>query len=311
MPEYLTTRELAELLRIKERKVYDLAASGEVPCARVTGKLLFPEAEVRAWLADGRTGTGWAGRATAGRAATDRVTTPGATARPRPNVLLGSHDPLLERSVRDSRCGLATLLDGSLDGLERFAAGEGVACGLHVRDPADGAWNASAVTGRGDVGGAVLVRFATRRRGLVTAPGADLARVEDVAGRRLVPRQEGSGAQSLLRQLLVEAGASDAAASTRGAAWTEPARSETDAVLAVARGDAEVAFGLESVALEYGLRFVPLVDERFDLLIDRRAWFEPPLRALREHWRSDAFARSAAACPGHDVAALGEVVWNA
>ena len=306
MPEYLTTRELAELLRIKERKVYDLAASGEVPCARVTGKLLFPEAEVRAWLA-GRGGAGPAGRAAAS-----------AARGPRPNVLLGSHDPLLERSVRDSRCGLATLLDGSLDGLERFVAGEGVACGLHVRDPADGAWNAPLAAARTDVGDAVLVRFATRRRGLVTAPGSELARVEEVASRRLVPRQEGSGAQALLRQLLAEAGvaadaagAGDATIATGDAAWTEPARSEADAVLAVARGDAEVAFGLESVAAEYGLRFVPLVVERFDLLVDRRAWFEPPLRALRAHWASDAFARSAAACPGHDVAALGEVVWNA
>ena len=297
MPEYLTTRELAELLRIKERKVYDLAASGEVPCARVTGKLLFPEAEVRAWLAGGR------GRGGPGRAAR-------ASGASRPNVFLGSHDPLLERSLRDSRCGLATFLDGSLDGLERFGAGEGVACALHVRDAADGSWNASAVAARGDVEDAVLVRFATRRRGLVTAPGSDLERVGDVVGRRLVPRQDGSGAQSLLEQLLAEAGATGTAGAARGASWTGPARSEADAVLAVARGDAEVAFGLEAVAAEYRLRFVPLVDERFDLLVDRRGWFEPPMQALLAHWRTDAFARSADACPGHDVAALGEVVWN-
>ena len=37
MPEYLTTKELAELLRIKERKVYDLAAAGQVPCSKVSG----------------------------------------------------------------------------------------------------------------------------------------------------------------------------------------------------------------------------------------------------------------------------------
>ena len=39
--EYLTVRELAALLRLKERKIYDLAASGKVPCSRATGKLLF------------------------------------------------------------------------------------------------------------------------------------------------------------------------------------------------------------------------------------------------------------------------------
>jgi excisionase family DNA binding protein len=41
MLKYLTTKELAELLRIKERKVYDLAASGAVPCSKAMGKLLF------------------------------------------------------------------------------------------------------------------------------------------------------------------------------------------------------------------------------------------------------------------------------
>ena len=49
MSDYLTTRELAELLRLGERKVYDLASSGEIPCVRATGKLLFPRAEITAW----------------------------------------------------------------------------------------------------------------------------------------------------------------------------------------------------------------------------------------------------------------------
>ena len=56
MAEYLTTRELAELLRIKERKVYELAASGQVPCSKAMGKLLFPREAVTAWLASRSSG---------------------------------------------------------------------------------------------------------------------------------------------------------------------------------------------------------------------------------------------------------------
>ena len=52
-PEFLTTREVAALLRVKERKVYDLAAAGAIPCRRVTGKLLFPRTEIEAWLGGG------------------------------------------------------------------------------------------------------------------------------------------------------------------------------------------------------------------------------------------------------------------
>ena len=50
LPDFLTTREVAALLRVKERKVYDLAAAGQIPCRRITGKLLFPRAEIEAWL---------------------------------------------------------------------------------------------------------------------------------------------------------------------------------------------------------------------------------------------------------------------
>jgi putative molybdopterin biosynthesis protein len=50
MPDYLTTKELAELLRIKERKVYELVSDNLIPVSRVTGKLLFPRDIIEAWL---------------------------------------------------------------------------------------------------------------------------------------------------------------------------------------------------------------------------------------------------------------------
>ena len=115
MTEFFTTKELAEFLRIKERKVYDLAASGKVPCSKAMGKLLFPRAEIEAWVASQQVGP-------------QPVTVPAA----RPNVFLGSHDPLLEWALRESRSGLAMYFDSSLDGLNRFEAGEGVATGLHL-----------------------------------------------------------------------------------------------------------------------------------------------------------------------------------
>ena len=52
MSEYLTTKELAELLRIKERKVYDLVHQGAIPCSRRAGKWLFPRELVDRWMLD-------------------------------------------------------------------------------------------------------------------------------------------------------------------------------------------------------------------------------------------------------------------
>ncbi|MFY9624555.1 MAG: helix-turn-helix domain-containing protein, partial [Rhodoplanes sp.] len=44
--ELLTSAEAAEYLRLKERKLYELVATGAVPCTKVTGRWLFPKAEL-------------------------------------------------------------------------------------------------------------------------------------------------------------------------------------------------------------------------------------------------------------------------
>ncbi len=290
-PEFLTVRELATLLRIKERKVYDLAASGEVPCSRATGKLLFPKAEVHDWIAGAS--TGGTERAEAGQA--------------RPAVFLGSHDPLLEWALRQSQCGLATFLDGSLDGLSRFRAGAGIAAGVHIRDAETGDWNITHVSQLFVGKDVALIAFARRQRGLVLAPDlADKVHTPaDLHGHAFAGRQAESGTERLWGDILEEAGLKPGDIPV-----AETARSETDAVLAVASGTAQATFGLEPLARQFGLGFVPVIEERFDLVVDRKAWFEPPMQSLIGFLQSDAFVAKAAAMQGYDLTDLGQVRWN-
>ena len=276
-PVYLTTRELADLLRIKERKVYDMAAAGEVPCSRAMGKLLFPRAEVEAWLAASASG-------------------PRVTASARPPVVMGSHDPLLDWAVRESRCGLATAFDSSLDGLSRFAAGECIAAGIHLVDRDGDGWNTGAVKEHAQTAPAVLVEWARRDRGLVVAPGSDVGAIAGLAGKRFAPRQPEAGSQVLFTRLAGEAGLDMSSLSL-----TPPARSETDAVLMVQEDKADACFGLASIAAQFRLGFVPLVSERYDLLVDRRAWFEPPFQTLLGFCQSQAFRARATEMAGYDV----------
>ncbi len=287
-PEFLTVRELADLLRIKERKVYDIAASGDLPCSRVTGKLLFPEAAVRAWIARGSSG--------------------GAPHPARPAVFLGSHDPLLDWAIRQSRSGLATLFDGSLDGLARFRAREGVATGLHIHDARSGSWNVAAVAAECAGENAVLVGWATRRRGLVLPRGRDR--------HQRAARPRGSACRPAAAGIRARRRCSSRSAQTpewlrRRSTSRRPARSENDAVLAIAAHKADASFGLEALARPYNLRFVPVVEEHFDLLVDRRAWFEPPMHRLLDFASTAEFRAHAATLDGYDVSALGEVRWNA
>ena len=143
-PPYLTTREVADLLRVKERKVYDLAAAGEIPHRRITGKLLFPAGEITAWIEGGAEAGG----------------------PDLPRVVSGSHDPLLDWAVREAGTGLATLFNGSLDGLEAFAGRRAAVAGLHV--PEEDGWNVRTVAARG-LRGAVLIAWGVRTRGLVAS----------------------------------------------------------------------------------------------------------------------------------------------
>ena len=92
---------------------------------------------------------------------------------------------------------------------------------------------------------------------------------------------------------------------------TDVARSEDDAVESVRRGEADVTFGLEAVALSYGLRFTPLIQEEFALLVDRKAWFQPGFQTFIQFCRTDAFVQRAAAMGGYDLAGFGRVLWNA
>ena len=287
--EFLTTRELAELLRIKERKVYELAASGDVPVSRATGKLLFPRQAIETWIARNSSGMG-------------REQAPA-----RAQIFAGSHDPLLEWALRESRAGMASYFDDSLDGVERFARLQAVCVGMHLHDADSGGWNEHVVARRFAAEPVVLVEFAWRERGLIVAAGneASFADIGALRGRRVVPRQPEAGSQALLEHLLRAAGLRDA-----DIAAVDPARTETDAALAVAQGKADAALGLVGPARQFGLGFVPLLRERFDLLVERRAWFEPGLQKFTGFCRTPALRRKAAELHGYDVSGFGRAHFN-
>lgn len=286
MPEYLTTRELADLLRIGERKVYDLAANGEVPCVRAVGKLLFPRGEITAWLAASRSGP--------------EVSDP-----PLPPIIAGSHDPLLDWALRESRSGLASFYDGSYDGLTRLSARTAQAAGLHIREE-DG-FNRTALRAALGEAPVVLIEIARRQRGLLLAPGlTDIQGFADLKGRRVVLRQDSAAS---LREFDARL---EAAGLTRADIDALPARARTEEELAITLHDqkAEAGFGLGALSGLYGLGFVPLCQERFDLAIWRRAWFDDPLQNLFAFLHSAACAARAAEMGGYDLSGLGRVHHN-
>ncbi len=88
--EMMNTHEVADYLRIKERKVYALVKARRIPCTRVTGKWLFPKHLIDEWIT----------QSGPPRPASRAGANP-------PPVVAGSHDPLLEWCLKGAGSGFA------------------------------------------------------------------------------------------------------------------------------------------------------------------------------------------------------------
>ncbi len=289
-PARLTVAEVARHLRLGTRKVYDLVARKGLPHTRAGAKLLFDVAEVERWLAQSAGGEA------------QRAGLP-------PPVIGGSHDPLLEWAVRESRCGLALLTQGSADGLERLSRGEVAGALMHLPSADLSDFNRAEAEERLRGCNVALVEWARREQGLLVARGnprkvravADLAR----KGVRVAARQAGAGSAVLLERLLDREGID-----RKRLRITATTMGEGDLAMAVKAGEADVGLGARAAAQPLGLDFVPLVVERLDLGVSRAAWFEAPLRALFAFAHGKRFAGHARALGGYDLSGAGRISWN-
>ncbi len=294
---YLTTEEAAAYLRLKERKLYELVAHRAVPCSKVTGKWLFPRAALDRWV-------------TAGLALPD-----GLVLSPPPPIVGGSHDPLLEWAVRQSGSGLALLSEGSEAGLDRLGRDEVSLAAIHLHgdegsDGDDDAANVERVAARPGLHDAVVIAFARREQGLLTARdnplGLDGLVSAAARNARFGLRQAGAGAQLLLRRLAGQEGLAIEAL----AAVPQPYPTGADLALAIRAGEIDCGIATRAVAATHGLGFLPLAWERFDLVMRRRTYFEPGPQRLLALLRSPQFGGRAADLTGYDIAGTGAVRLN-
>ncbi len=290
--QLLTTAEAADYIRIKERKLYELVADGAIPCTKVTGKWLFPRGDLDRWLLAG-------------------MARPlGVVPADPPPIVGGSHDPLLQWALSESRAGLAILPEGSESGYRRFLAGEVLAAAIHFHDLDDPGKDANVEIASKEptLYDAVLICFASREQGLLTAAGNPMGftGLADAVskGARVAFRPDGAGAQQLLLALLRRDGIPLSSVTRSMIAPTGP-----DIAQAIRSGHADCGIATRSVATAAGVSFVPLLTERFDLLIRQRDSYRGPLQGFLALLRKPIFAERARELGGLDVSSAGDVRW--
>jgi excisionase family DNA binding protein len=278
-------------LRLKERKLYELIAEGQIPCTKITGKWLFPKDELDRWLVS------------------SLIRPDGMTPAESMPIVGGSHDPLLEWALRESGCGLATLPEGSEAGLNRFMGGELVAAAIHLHalesDDVDA--NVVAMRNRANLHDAVLIAFARREQGLLVAAGNPLrlSGIRDATERRarIAIRPEGAGAQLLLQALVHRARLSMEALNV----VVPPAPTGSDVAQAIRVGRADCGIATRSAANAVGLDFIPILWEPFDIVARQRDYFRRPIQTLLAFLRTPEFAHRAGEMGGYDVGEAGTV----
>ncbi len=224
----------------------------------------------------------------------------------------GSHDlavELLSRLLAEHSPphSLTTVFLGSLGGLIALARGEADLAGVHLWDEKTGLYNLPFIERVLPNVPVVIVNLVKREQGILVPPGnpQGLRKLLDLAkpGVVFVNRQPGSGTRVWLDAQLKKAGLE----ARRIVGYQREERTHLGVARLIAEGAATAGLGIRAAAGAYGLEFVPLWEERYDL-VARAEWRgEPAFAVLLKVLESTQFREALAALGGYDLSETGTV----
>jgi molybdopterin molybdotransferase/putative molybdopterin biosynthesis protein len=224
----------------------------------------------------------------------------------------GSHDlsvELLARLLAEQvpPIAMTTEFVGSLGGLMALVRDEADVAGAHLWDEATGLYNVPFVQRVLPGRPVALVNLVKRLQGFIVPAGnpQGLQQIADLArpGVVFVNRQGGSGTRVWLDVQLKRAEVDPGGI----AGYYREETTHTGVARAVAEGRATVGVGIQAAASAYGLGFVRLAEERYDLVVPAERWDAQPVAALRLLLESSSFKQALLALGGYEVSQTGQV----
>ncbi|MFO7568250.1 MAG: helix-turn-helix transcriptional regulator [Smithellaceae bacterium] len=281
--ELMNTKEVAKYLDIHEKQVYLLIKGGKIPCTRVTGKWIFPVKLIDEWIES---------------SAHDGLR----EARRRVNAIegallaSGSNDPALDMLLTAIKkdhpdFNIFSANTGSVAGLEALNSGLTDMAFAHLYDAESGEYNIPFLKRYCPDQTPVVVNLFYRKIGFILS--------KDVAGAfqgwqnladkkiRFVNRQKGSGIRLIIDQELEKLGTDE----TSIAGYENEVYTHFEVGLSIVSGEANVGIASAAIASLMDLQFLPLSQERFDMILDKDTFFQPPVQAFIETIQSDAFKK--------------------
>ncbi len=234
-------------------------------------------------------------------------------------MIIGSHCvglDILLRILRKIKPITAKVINvGSTGGILAVKRGEADIAGTHLLDEKTGIYNEPYIK-RYKLKDVVLVKGYLREQGFIVRKGnpknikgfRDLLR-GDVT---FINRNRGSGTRILLdmhlKKLSEEIGMDFGEVVRRIRGYEVEAKTHTSVAVAVLRGKADVGIGIKSVAIRYGLDFIPIRAEEYDFVIGKDKLNKVPVKLFLEVLKSDEFSKELEKIGMRTYERTGEIV---
>jgi putative molybdopterin biosynthesis protein len=224
---------------------------------------------------------------------------------------IGSHDIIIDLmaqflAVKNRRLISANV--GSMGGLVALSRGESHLAGSHLLDPENGEYNLKYIRQvLPDIPVKVIV-LVGRQQGLLVAKGnpKDITSLQDLSRPEVcyMNRQGGAGTRVLLDYHLRLLGISPA--SIRG--YPQEEYTHLGVAAAISSGRADCGLGIAAAAQALDLDFIPLYQERYDLVIPRRFYDDALLAPLIALLTDQSFKEAVSSLPGYSIEPMGQEI---
>ncbi|MEK8198550.1 MULTISPECIES: helix-turn-helix transcriptional regulator [Lysinibacillus] len=299
-----TIEEVAQLLKVSKLTVYDLVKKGDLPVFRVGRQMRVDRMDLQAYIQKRKTGT------------TQKVPVPkiGNQAKQYPKIIISGQDLVLDLLAKyiEKRQSIKVLRshEGSFNGVMALYNGECDIASLHMFDGDTGDYNTPYVKKIFVSHPFILFNVISRRAGFYVQKGnpLQLQSFEDfkTTACKLINREKGSGARTLLdEQLRIH----HISPSTIEGYHNEE-MSHLDVASAVANGHADVGIGIEKMAKLINVDFIPVVTERYDIVLFKSPENQPLIDLVKEILTAPDFQAEVAALGDYDISQMGQVMYE-
>ncbi|MED4228840.1 helix-turn-helix transcriptional regulator [Neobacillus cucumis] len=298
-----TPDEVAQIFQISKHTVYELIKRGQLQAFKIGNKMRIEHAELERYKESMKAPS------------KKMLHVPSLTnIVAAPIRLSGSHDFLVEHFAKQAGSALNIQIQpsfiGSLEGLMMLYRGQCDIAAIHLLDPTSQEYNLPFIHQLFVYEDIAVMRFASREQGFIVAKDNPKRILDfpDLTKRdvQFINRQKGAGTRFLLDSMLFNYGINPSMINGYGRVeWTH-----LSAASHINRGIADVTFGIQSAASHLGLDFVPVAQEKFDLVFRFTAENKQNLLAIIHFLQSSSFRESLTDLDGYSIQDLGKMIYQ-